>query len=152
MHAMNACRMEKAYRHWGDDISIADTPLEAGLGFAVAWDKPHAFLGRDALLRQKQAGVPRKRLLQFRLQDTDRLLYKEEPIWVNGRRCGGITSGMYGHRLEASLGMGYVLADEPITPEWVAAQHFEIEIGWQRYAAHAQLAPFYDPKLARVKA
>ncbi|MFM7531027.1 MAG: FAD-dependent oxidoreductase [Rubrivivax sp.] len=151
MHAMNACRMEKAYRHWGDDISIADTPLEAGLGFAVAWDKPHAFLGRDALLRQKEAGAPRKRLLQFRLQDTDRLLYKEEPIWVNGRRCGGITSGMYGHRLEASLGIGYVLAEEPITPEWVASQRFEIEIGWQRYAAHAQLAPFYDPRLERVK-
>jgi 4-methylaminobutanoate oxidase (formaldehyde-forming) len=47
--------------------------------------------------------------------------------------------------------MGYVKADEPITADWVAAQHFEIEIGWQRYEAHAQLAPLYDPKNLRVK-
>jgi 4-methylaminobutanoate oxidase (formaldehyde-forming) len=95
--------------------------------------------------------VPTKRLVQFRLKDTDRLLYKEEPIWVNGKPAGGITSGMYGHRIDASLGMGYVKADEPITADWVASQHFEIEIGWQRYEAHAQLAPLYDPKNLRVK-
>jgi 4-methylaminobutanoate oxidase (formaldehyde-forming) len=58
---------------------------------------------------------------------------------------------MYGHRIDASLGMGYVKADEPITADWVASQHFEIEIGWQRYEAHAQLAPLYDPKNLRVK-
>lgn len=152
MHAMNACRMEKAYRHWGDDISVEDTNIEAGLGFTVAYDKPFAFTGRDALLRQKEQGVPRKRLVQFRLKDTDRLLYKEEPVWVNGKRAGSITSGMYGHRVEASLGMGYVKAAEPITADWIAAQKFEIEIGWERYEAQAQLAPFYDPKLERVKA
>jgi 4-methylaminobutanoate oxidase (formaldehyde-forming) len=151
MHAMNACRMEKAYRHWGDDVSIADTPLEAGLGFAVAWDKPARFIGREALLAQREQGTPRRRLLQFKLLDTDRLLYKEEPVWVNGKRAGAITSGMYGHRVGASLGMGYVQAREPITPDWIAAQRFEIEIGWQRYQAVAQLAPFYDPKLERVK-
>jgi 4-methylaminobutanoate oxidase (formaldehyde-forming) len=152
MHALNACRTEKGYRHWGDDIAVEDTPLEAGLGFAVAWEKPIPFIGRDALLKQKEQGVLKKRLLQFRLIDTDRLLYKEEPVWVNGRCLGSITSGMYGHRVEASLGMGYVTADEPITADWIAAQAFEIEIGWKRYKAHAQLAPFYDPKLARVKA
>jgi 4-methylaminobutanoate oxidase (formaldehyde-forming) len=152
MHAMNACRMEKGYRHWGDDISVEDTPIEGGLGFAVAWDKPTGFIGKEALLRQKALGIPRKRLLQFRLKDTDRLLYKEEPIWVNGRPAGAITSGMYGHRLEASLGMGYVKADEPINAAWVAQQKFEIEIGWERYEADAQLDPFYDPKQLRVKA
>ncbi len=151
MHALNACRMEKGYRHWGDDITVEDTPLEAGLGFAVAWDKPYSFIGKQALLSQKEQGMPRKRLLQFRLADSDRLLYKEEPIWVNGKCTGSITSGMYGHRVGASLGMGYVNAEEPITADWVAAQKFEIEIGWKRYEAHAQLAPFYDPKLQRVK-
>ncbi len=152
MHAMNACRMEKGYRHWGDDISVEDTPIEGGLGFAVAWDKPISFIGKEALLRQKALGIPRKRLLQFRLKDTDRLLYKEEPIWVNGRPAGAVTSGMYGHRVEASLGMGYVKADEPINAAWVAQQKFEIEIGWERYEADAQLEPFYDPKQLRVKA
>jgi len=151
MHALNACRMEKGYRHWGDDISVEDTPLEGGLGFAVAWDKPWDFIGKAALLAQKEAGVPRKRLLQLRLKDTDRLLYREEPIVVNGKRMGAVTSGMYGHRLEASLGMGYVTADEPITAAWIAQQKFEIEIGWERYEAIAQLAPMYDPKHERIK-
>ena len=151
MHAMNSCRMEKGYRHWGDDLGVEDTNLEAGLGFAVAWDKPSEFIGKDALLRQKAEGVPRKRLVQFRLMQTDRLLYREEPIVVNGKASGAITSGMYGHRVEASLGMGYVKADEPVTADWLAAQKFEIEIGWARYEADARLSPFYDPKLERVK-
>jgi 4-methylaminobutanoate oxidase (formaldehyde-forming) len=51
MHAMNACRMEKAYRHWGDDVGVEDTNLEAGLGFTVAWDKPVDFFGKEALRR-----------------------------------------------------------------------------------------------------
>jgi len=152
MHAMNACRMEKGYRHWGDDVGVEDTNLEAGLGFAVAWDKSVDFHGREALLRQKAEGAPKKRLVQFRLKATDRLLYREEPIIANGRPSGAITSGMYGHRVEASSGMGYVRADEPITSDWLAAQEFEIEIGWERYEADAQLAPFYDPTLERVKA
>jgi len=151
MHALNACRMEKGYRHWGDDISVEDTPLEGGLGFAVSWDKPWDFIGKEALLQQKEAGPPARRLLQFKLHDGERLLYKEEPVWVNGKRAGYITSGMYGHRIEASLGMGYVRADTPITPEWIARQSFEIEIAWQRYPATAQLAPMYDPKNLRVK-
>jgi len=151
MHALNACRMEKGYRHWGDDISVEDTPLEGGLGFAVSWDKPWDFIGKEALLRQKEAGPLTRRLLQFKLHDGDRLLYKEEPVWVNGKRAGYITSGMYGHRIQASLGMGYVRAQEPITPEWIARQSFEIEVAWQRYPATAQLAPMYDPKNLRVK-
>ena len=151
MHAMNACRMEKGYRHWGDDVSVEDNNIEAGLGFTVAYDKPVAFIGREVLLARRESGIPKRRLLQFRLENTDRLLYREEPIWVNGKRAGAITSGMYGHRVDASLGMGYMRADEPITADWIAAQKFEIEIGWQRYEAHAQLAPFYDPKSERVK-
>ena len=63
-HALNALRMEKAYRHWGHDITDEDTPLEAGLGFAVKLDKPGGFIGREALLAQKQAGL-KQRLVQF---------------------------------------------------------------------------------------
>ena len=58
---------------------------------------------------------------------------------------------MFGHRLGASLGMGYVKAGEPVTADWLAAQKFEIEIGWERYPVQAQLTPFYDPNLGRVK-
>jgi len=151
MHAMNSCRMEKGYRHWGEDICVEDSPLAAGLAFCVAWDKPTPFTGKEALLAQKAAGPPKRRLLQFRLEDGERLLYREEPIWMNGKRAGAITSGAYGHRVGASLGMGYMQADEPVTAAWVAAQRFEIEIGWERVEARAQLEPYYDPKLDRVK-
>ena len=56
-HAMDACRIEKGYRHWGHDIADEDTPLEAGLGFAVAWDKPGGFIGREALLEQQRSAA-----------------------------------------------------------------------------------------------
>jgi 4-methylaminobutanoate oxidase (formaldehyde-forming) len=149
-HAMNACRMEKAYRHFGYDIGVEDTALEAGLGFAVAWDKP-GFIGRDALLRQREAGTPERRIVQFRLADAEQCLYHEEPIWTGGRIVGSITSGMHGHRIDASLGMGYVQNKGGVSRDWLAAQRFEIEIGWQRFAAEASLAPFYDPRNERVR-
>ncbi len=151
MHAMNACRMEKGYRHWGHDIGIEDTPLEAGLGLTVAWQKPGGFLGREALARQRERGALMKRLVQFRLEDPEALLYHEEPVWLDGRIAGSITSGAYGHRLGASLGMGYVRLEDPVTAELVKAGRFEIEVAARRVAASAQLAPFYDPQSLRVK-
>ncbi|MDH3660352.1 MAG: FAD-dependent oxidoreductase [Alphaproteobacteria bacterium] len=151
-HAMNACRMEKAYRHWGHDIGDEDTPLEAGLGFAVAFEKPAGFIGRDALLRQKEAGVPKRRLVQFKLESDKKLLYHEEPIYRDGELIGSITSGMYGHRLDASLGMGYLRAADGVTKGFVDGGSYEIEIAWERVPAKAQLGAFYDPKMERVKA
>ena len=79
-HAMNSLRLEAGYRHWGHDISDEDTPLEAGLGFAVAWQKPGGFTGRDALLAQKDQ--PRaKRLIQLRIEDPDLISYHDDPIF-----------------------------------------------------------------------
>lgn len=52
-HAMNSLRIEKAYRHWGHDITDEDTPIEAGLGFAVALDKPGGFIGQDVIRAEK---------------------------------------------------------------------------------------------------
>jgi 4-methylaminobutanoate oxidase (formaldehyde-forming) len=158
-HAMNACRTEKGYRHWGHDIGVRDTPLEAGLSFTCAWDKPGGFAGRDALLRQRDALVrehgvaaPCKRLLQLRLADERRLLYHEEPILADGRIVGSVTSGMYGHRLQASLGMGYVTLDGPVTAQRVASTAFEVEVAGERIPASAQLGAWYDPKMERVRA
>jgi heterotetrameric sarcosine oxidase gamma subunit len=150
-HAMNACRTEKGYRHWGHDIGIEDTPLEAGLGFTCAFDKAGGFIGRDAVLQQKARGVPTKRLLQFRLSHDDEQLYHEEPIFADGEPVGVITSGMYGHRVGAPLGMGYVRRPHPVTPAWLAATRFEIGVGDRRVPAQAQLAPWFDPQSERVK-
>jgi glycine cleavage system T protein len=147
-HALNSLRIEKAYRHWGHDIADEDTPLEAGLGFAVAWDKPGGFIGRDALLRQRDEGV-RKRLLQFLLADPSKLLYHNEPIWRDGAIAGYITSGMYGHTLGGAVGLGYVNGepgDDPVSGT------FEIEVAGNRVPATASLRPLYDPTNARLRA
>jgi glycine cleavage system T protein len=150
--AMNSLRVEKGYRHWGHDIGEDDTPLEAGLGFAVAWDKKIDFIGRDALLAQRERGPIRRKLVQFRLDESDApMLYHEEPIWRGSKIVGAITSGGYGHCVGASLGMGYVHCEEGVTQDWLSSEPLEIEVAWKRYPARAQLAPWYDPKSERIK-
>lgn len=80
------------------------------------------------------------------------MLYHEEPIFADGQAVGTITSGMYGHRVEASLGMGYVKMAHAITPDWIAATKFENSVAERRVPASAQLAPWYDPKSERLRA
>ncbi len=153
-HAMNACRMEKAYRHWGHDIADEDTPLQAGLGFAVAYDKAGGFVGRDALLKQKEAGTPDRRLVALCLEEdgeTAPMMYHEEPIYRDGELVGSTTSGAWGHRLGKSLALGYLRHEGGVTADYVNSGSYEIEIGWQRHAAKVQLRPFYDPKSERIK-
>jgi 4-methylaminobutanoate oxidase (formaldehyde-forming) len=151
MHAMNSLRIEKAYRHYGHDITDADTPLEGGLGFAVKLDKPGGFIGRDALKRQKEAG-PKKRLVQFLLTDPEAMLYHNEPIWRDGALAGYIRSAMYGHTLGGALGLGYVESPDGVDADYVKSGTYEIEIAGVRYPASASLRPLYDPKSERIKA
>ena len=150
-HALNSLRMEKAYRHWGHDIGDEDTPLEAGLEFAVAWNKPAGFLGRDALYRQREAGV-RRRLVAVALAETDRLLYHNEPIWRDGELVGRITSGMFGHTVGSALGLGYLArSGEPVSADWIGAGRYEVEVAAERVPARVSLRPFYDPSGQRVR-
>ena len=152
-HALNSLRMEKGYRHWGHDISDEDTPLQAGLGFAVALDKPGGFIGQDALRQHKAQGLSR-RLLQFALQDGSRLLYHNEPVLRDGAIVGRISSGMYGHALGQSLGMGYVACGSAAGADDAAQLlqgRYEIEVAGVRVAATASLQPWYDPKGLRIK-
>ena len=150
-HALNSLRMEKAYRHWGHDLSDEDSPLEAGLQFAVAWEKPGGFVGREALLRQRTAGV-RRRLVALALERSDRLLYHNEPIWRDGVLVGRISSGMFAHTLGVPLGLGYLAAGErPLDAGWISGGHYEVEVAGERIPAQVSLRPFYDPAGERVK-
>jgi len=149
-HALNALRMEKAYRHWGHDITDEDTPLEAGLGFAVKMDKAGGFIGREALLRQKETGL-KQRLVQFLLKSPEPMLYHNEPIWQGDRIAGYIRSGMYAHSLGGACGLGYVTAPDDGVVGAIGADDFEIEIAGVRYPALASLKPLYDPSNARIK-
>ena len=150
-HALNSLRLEKAYRHWGHDIGDEDTPLEAGVGFAVAWNKAVDFIGREALRRQREAGVQR-RLVALALEETDPLLYHNEPIWRDGELVGRITSGMFGHTVGAALGLGYITnRDGVASAEWIRAGRYEVEVAMQRVPARISLRPFYDPSGERVR-
>ena len=151
MHALNSLRLEKAYRHWGHDITDEDSPLEAGLGFAVKFDKKGGFIGRDALLKQKENKVLKRRLVQFALDDPQPLLYHNEPIWSRGEIVGDLTSGMYGHTIDTCLGMGYVNCEEGVSKEFLESNSFEIEVAGERYPARHSLTAFYDPKSERVR-
>ena len=150
-HALNSLRMEKGYRHWGHDISDEDTPLQSGLGFAVAMKKPGGFIGLEALQAQKEVGLTR-RLVQFALDDATPLLYHNEPICRDGAIVGRISSGMFGHHLGKSLGMGYVECQtQGEAPEAILQGKYEIEVAGVRYSAQPSLAPLYDPSSARIK-
>ncbi|MBC8257725.1 MAG: GcvT family protein [SAR324 cluster bacterium] len=157
MHALNSLRLEKAFRHWGHDIADEDTPLEAGLGFALKFDKPGGFIGRDALMRQKdelfktKSGILKKRLVQFALENPEPLLYHNEPIWCDDNIVGDLTSGMYGHTIGSCLGMGYVMHEDGVTKELLEKSNFEIEVAGDRYKARPSLRAFYDPKSERVR-
>lgn len=149
-HALNSLRMEKAYRHWSHDVTDEDTPLEAGLEFVVKFDKTGGFIGREALLQQRDQGVPR-RLLQFQLSDPEPLIYHNEPVWRDGVLVGHITSGAYGHTLGSALGLGYVQTDPEATADAVLEGHYEIEIACERIPARPALRPLYDPENRRIR-
>ena len=150
LHAMDSCRIEKAFRHFGHDITDEDHVLEAGLGFAVKPDKGE-FIGRDAVLRKKEAGLSR-RLMQFRLTDPSAHLHHNEPVLRDGKIIGFVTSANYGHVLGGAIGMGYVPCTEPGEPAAdMLTSTYEIEIAGRRYAAEASLKPMYDPKSLRTK-
>ncbi|TVR36786.1 MAG: FAD-dependent oxidoreductase [Nitriliruptor sp.] len=143
-HAMNSLRLEAGYRHWGDDLSDQDTPLEAGLGFAVAFDKPGGFIGRDALVAQRDQ--PRtKRLVQFRLDDPERLLYHDEPILRDGQPVGRTSSAMWSYTQQRALAMGYVSSPHGVHAGYLDEGTWEIEVATERIPATASLRSFYDP-------
>ena len=107
--AIDALRLEKGYRAWAADITPEETPYEAGLGFAVALDTGD-FLGRDALVAARAAGPP-KRLRCLVLDDPRSVCLGNEPVRIEGRIAGRVTSGGYGFSVERSIAYAYLPPD-----------------------------------------
>ncbi|MFC2028606.1 FAD-dependent oxidoreductase [Chloroflexota bacterium] len=149
--ALNSLRIEKAYREYGHDMDNNDTPLEAGLLFAVKFDKTGGFIGRDALLRRKENGPPKYRMVQFLLDDPQPLLYGNEIIYREGKIVGYLQTGAYGFTLGGAMGMGFVENNDGATPSFINSGSYEIDIAGERYPARASLRPMYDPKNKRVR-
>ena len=148
-YAINSLRLEKGYRAWGADISPDDTALEAGLGFAVGWKKNAPFLGKDTLVRQKQAGLKRL-LVTFVLEDSGPVLWGSEPIYRNGQAVGYTTSGSYGHTLGAAVGMGYVKCQDGVSPDFIKEGRYEINVSGKRFPAAAYLKAPFDPERKKI--
>ncbi len=149
MQAVNSLRMECGYRHWENDITPEDTPLEAGLGFAVCFDKGD-FLGKEALLAQKEKGLTRK-MVQFTLEDPEAKLYQNEPIFRDGEQVSQITSGAYGYHVGSAVGMGYLSNPDGVTNDWIKAGKYEIMVEGKMIPATVHLRAPYDPKGERTK-
>ncbi|GAB4300915.1 MAG: FAD-dependent oxidoreductase [Roseovarius sp.] len=148
MHMMDSCRIEKAFRHFGHDITCEDHVIDAGLGFAVDLSKPD-FIGKAAVAERQETG-PKRRLLQFLLEDPEPLVYHNEPVLRDGEIVGYLSSGNYGHHLGAAVGMGYVPCEGESAAD-VLASRYEIDVMGARVPARASLRPLYDPKAERVK-
>ncbi len=144
--AIDALRVEKGYRVWSSDITPDDTPLEAGLGFAVRLDKPVSFTGQAALRRQKVEGV-RRRLCCLALVDPRAVVVGSEPVRVGEEVCGRVTSGGYGFRSERSLAFAYLPADatEP-------GRAVSVELLGERIQAEVVRDPVWDPPGERIRA
>ncbi len=146
-HALNGCRMEKGYRHWGHDIGPDMTPLEAGLGFTIDWIK--YFDGRHVLERQRDEGLER-RLLLFDVAGHPLILH-DEPVFRNGKAVGMTTSGAKGVRTGRTLALGLVTCHKNQSLADVCSYEYEIEVAGVRYAAKALLKPPFDPSGVRMR-
>ncbi len=145
MRAMDSLRIEKSYRMWGQDLTAEYSAFEAGLDRFVRLNKGD-FIGRDALVRQQQEGVPQRFVtLSVEVDDADPI--GNEPIYQGDRMVGRATAGAYGHWVGTSLALAYVKPEvaEPGT-------ELEVEILGQRFAAKVVPDSPYDPENTSLRA
>ena len=143
--AFDSLRLEKGYRLWGQDIHTEHHPLEAGLGFAVRWDKE--FQGKSALEAIRDAGGPAERLACMTLDDPRTVVMGKEPIWHDGRVVSYVTSAAYGYSVGRGIVYGYLPADLANDGAPVEVEYFGV-----RHPATVRNEPLWDPKGARLKA
>lgn len=143
-HALDTLRSEKGYRHWPHDVGPADLPLDAGLGWTVAYDKP-SFTGREAVLAAR--GTPRRRRIAYlRLLDPQPLLHHGESVLHEGRVVGRVTSGAYGHHLGSAVGQ--VALEQPE----LEATTVTVDVAGHMVEGELSRRPFYDPDNVRLRA
>jgi glycine cleavage system aminomethyltransferase T/glycine/D-amino acid oxidase-like deaminating enzyme len=153
LKALASLRMEKGYRDYGHDIDNTDSVLEAGLGFAVDLKKPDGFIGKAAVLKKKEQGPLKRRILQVLVKDPEPLMFHAEPVWRNGKRVGYVRAASYGHTLGGAVGLAMIEGgDEVVDQKFIDAGTWEVEIADKRYPAIASMKPLYDPEMKKIKA
>ena len=143
--AFDSLRLEKGYRLWGQDIHTEHDPLEAGLGFAVRWDKD--FQGRPELERVRDAGGPAQRLSCIVFDDPSVVVMGKEPIRHDGRIVSYVTSANYGYSVGRGIVYGYLPTDLAVEGTPVEVEYFDT-----RLPATVAADPLFDPKGERLRA
>ncbi len=163
LKALASLRLEKGYRDYGHDIDNTDDVLSAGLGFAVDFDKPGGFLGREAVLARRELGPLRQRLVQVRLSDPEPLLHHAEPVLRDGVPVGYVRSASYGHTLGGAVGLAMVASGDPsdtvasgdplaaVTVAWLAEGSWSVDVAGVPVPAVVSLRPMYDPTGERIR-
>ncbi len=146
-YALDGCRIEKGFKHWGHDIDPTVTPLEAGLGFTIDWNKD--FTGKAALQEQKEQGT-RKRLVLMQIEGSALMLH-DEPIFEEGRHVGFTTSGARGPRTGLNLCFALVSTDPSEAKAQTCARSFTVKVAGKDYAATPLQRPPFDPKNERMR-
>ncbi|MCZ8178961.1 MAG: FAD-dependent oxidoreductase [Rhizobium sp.] len=148
--ALESLRLEKGYRAWGSDITPNDTPIEAGLSFAVKLKGKADFIGRAAL--EKVASAPLKKRLVGFTAASDVVLLGRETILRDGEPVGYLTSGGYGYTLNKAIGYGYVRHADGVDDAFLTGGRYELVVAMERVPAELHLGPMFDPGMARIKA
>jgi len=143
--AIDSLRLEKGYRVWSSDITPDDNPDQAGLGFAVRMNKAVPFIGREALLAAREAGLDR-RLCCLVLDEPSAVALGNEPIRVGGAVVGRVTSGGYGFTVGASIAYGYLPVELAAVGTWG-----EVEVFGEWVGCTVSAEPLYDPEGIRIK-
>jgi glycine cleavage system T protein (aminomethyltransferase) len=136
--ARDVLRLEMGYPLYGQDLFESSTALEAGLGWAVAFDKG-PFRGREALLRQREEGLP-SWLRGLRMRERRHIPRAHYPVFVGDRLVGEVTSGTFSPILQAGIGLAYLWS------EGVAelGTQVEVDIRGRRGSAEVVRPPFVD--------
>ena len=177
LKALASLRLEKGYRDFGHDMDNTDTLLEVGLGFTADFNKPDGFVGKEAVLHQKETEQKvhkgfRKRLVNcfVPVSRTDKkahdenswvMIYHAEPIFRDGVCVGDVRVGSYGHTLGGPVGLAHIAPAQPedasappviVNKKYITTGKWEVEINGKMHPLQLSLQPFYDPKNARIKA
>jgi heterotetrameric sarcosine oxidase gamma subunit len=151
LKALGSLRLEKGYRDYGHDMDNTDTILECGLGFAVAFDKPGGFIGKDAVMAQREKKIVNlpKRLVSVLCNDPEPMLFHAEILLRDGEPMGYVRVGSYGHTLGGAVGLA--LVERPCSKRFIEEGVWELDIAGKKYPATVSLGPLYDPKNEKIK-
>jgi heterotetrameric sarcosine oxidase gamma subunit len=151
-YTIESMRLEKGYRAFGRELTPSENPVEAGLLFACKLKTDIEFLGRAAVEKAKAEG-PRRKLVGFRVDEPEAMLWGGELVLRDGAVAGQVTSASWGETVGGCVGLAYVRAadDSVIDAAWVKAGSYQVNVGGQLYPTSVSLKPIYDSTSTKIR-